>query len=282
MHPIPDDLALVARMRSAHRHARKALGVQAVRDERHREAWGYRGRTLSLPVTRTHEPGWLRLASAQTGRIARTFWDGTLDAEADLPADLPRPRLRSHHDWKNPPWQYRAELYDEEPGRPISATAFPTTVPALSPSWWTALRAALRTVAQVHTNRCTLRQPYLDDAIPRVLGTRIDAPDISWEPAHGDLHWANLYAPLRIVDWEGWGLAPVGYDAAMLHSHSLLHPPTADHIRQEFPVLHTPAGLYAQLATITELLDALPGTSPAVPALRDQAARILRRSLPGR
>src|SRR5262249_18638582 len=43
-----------------------------------------------------------------------------------------------------------------------------------------------------------------------------------WATAHGDLHFANLCAPnLHLLDWEGWGLAPAGYNAATLHSHSL-------------------------------------------------------------
>jgi len=56
----------------------------------------------------------------------------------------------------------------------------------------------------------------------------------SWTAAHADLHWANVLAPdCALVDWEGWGLAPAGYDAATLYVHSLLAPDTGE--RRESP-----------------------------------------------
>lgn len=58
-----------------------------------------------------------------------------------------------------------------------------------------------------------------------------------------------------MFDWEGWGLAPTGYDVAMLHSYSLLVPALAARIRAEFAhVLDTAAGRHAELVVITELL----------------------------
>ncbi|MGG2461549.1 hypothetical protein ACO0M4_17295 [Streptomyces sp. RGM 3693] len=45
--------------------------------------------------------------------------------------------------------------------------------------------------------------------------------------------------PQHLLDWEGFGLAPVGYDAAMLLAYSLLAPGFADRIRETFPVLAT-------------------------------------------
>jgi hypothetical protein len=92
--------------------------------------------------------------------------------------------------------------------------------------------------------------------MPRFLGTTIDTTTASWSTAHGDLHWANLCGPtLHIFDWEGWGLAPTGYDLAMLHSYSLQVPALAAHIRTEFAhVLDTAAGRHAELVVITELL----------------------------
>jgi hypothetical protein len=31
-----------------------------------------------------------------------------------------------------------------------------------------------------------------------------------WTTAKGNLHWANITAPLRLLDWEGWVRAPWG------------------------------------------------------------------------
>lgn len=276
MHPTPDDQELVARMRTAHQHAREALNVRAAHDHLHQEAWGWHGRTLSQPVTSSDRDGWLRLASAPTGQVAHTFWTGALDAEAALPDDLPRPRLRRHHDWTESPWQYRAELYERMPAGPIANTMFPEHVPNLALDWWSGLRTALTKVAAVRTTRRTVQPSYLNAAIPRTLGTQINTAAAPWETAHGDLHWANLYSPLRIVDWEGWGLAPIGYDAAMLHTHSLLHPPTAARIRSAFPILDTLAGHRAQLITITELLEATPHDLHIARTLHAHAVELAR------
>ncbi|MFG2557103.1 hypothetical protein [Streptomyces sp. NPDC048581] len=46
-----------------------------------------------------------------------------------------------------------------------------------------------------------------------------------WTTAHGDLHTANITAGTPYpLDWEGFGMALVGYDAATLPAYSLLVP----------------------------------------------------------
>ena len=77
-----------------------------------------------------------------------------------------------------------------------------------------------------------------------------------WTAAHTDLHWANLLAPgYVLVDWEGWGLAPAGYDAACLFVHSLLVPEVAERVREVLGEhLQTRDGLLAQLYATTRLL----------------------------
>lgn len=121
--------------------------------------------------------------------------------------------------------------------------------------------------------------------MPRFLGTPIDtkAPG-QWTAAHGDFHFANLCAPtLRVLDFEGWGLAPAGYDAATLHSYSLLVPAIAARVRRELAhILNTPGGRFAELAVITELLHtAARGDNAALTEpLRERAATLLRRPAP--
>ncbi|MCM2393896.1 hypothetical protein [Streptomyces albipurpureus] len=280
MHPPPEDAQTAQRMRTAHRRARSALGVRLAPAAR--EAWGWRGRTLSRPVSAPGGPAWLRLAGIPANQADLTFWDGPLTAEECVPTAVPRPRLRAHHDWDDPHGRYRAELYDHTTAPTISSASVLIADPDLPGHWWTALRTALEAVAAVPTSRHTITQRYLDWAMPRFLGVPLDTGVRSWRTAHGDLHWANLCAPsLQIVDWEGWGLAPAGYDAAMLHTCSLLVPSTAERIRSEFGrLLDTPAGRFAELVTITELLhhvargDHLPLTAP----LHQRAAHLLHRA----
>ncbi|WP_244207258.1 hypothetical protein [Streptomyces swartbergensis] len=64
---------------------------------------------------------------------------------------------------------------------------------------------------------------------------------------------ANVSAPLRILDWEGWGHAPEGFDAATLYAYTLLQPNVAARVRTAFPILGSPAGLAAE-ATVCTLL----------------------------
>lgn len=266
-------------MRTAHRQARSVLGVRPTPDGH--EAWGWRGRTLSQPVTAPGGPAWLRLACSPTGQIDRTFWDGSLAAEKTIPASVPRPRLREIHDFNHQAWEYRAELYDRITARPIAPSPTLTAAPDLPSSWWTALRTALGDITTISTDRHTTEQQYLDWAMPKFLGTSLDTRAPAWSTAHGDLHWANLCAPrLTMFDWEGWGLAPTGYDAALLHSYSLLVPRVAVRVRGEFAeVLNTPVGRYAELVAITELLhtvargDNLPLAEP----LRQRATHLLER-----
>ncbi|MGI9001949.1 MAG: hypothetical protein ACR2GH_09785 [Pseudonocardia sp.] len=280
MHPTPEDAGTVEQMRTAHRLACTALGVRLAPDAQ--EAWGWRGRTLSQPVTATDCPAWLRLACSPSGQIAHTFWDGSLDAEKAIPTTIPRPRLREHHDWSEPAWEYRAELYDRITVQPIAQSALLKSTPGLPPDWWAALRTALGTIATVPTHRHTTEQQYLDWAMPTFLGATLDTSVSTWTTAHGDLHWANLCAPrLQILDWEGWGLAPIGYDAAMLHSYSLLVPDVAARVHTELAdSLQTPTGRFAELVTIAELLhNAAQGNDiGATASLRQRAAHVLLHS----
>lgn len=58
-----------------------------------------------------------------------------------------------------------------------------------------------------------------------------------------------------LLDWEGWGMAPAGYDAATLYCHSLLVPGVAARVRAEFAEeLDTPDGVRAQLLVVARML----------------------------
>lgn len=79
--------------------------------------------------------------------------------------------------------------------------------------------------------------------------TRSNTPGLATE-----LHWANVTAPLKVLDWEGWGRAPEGFDGATLYAYSLLQPDTAARVRAAFPVLGSPAGLAAEATVCAQLL----------------------------
>ncbi|MFF8632278.1 hypothetical protein [Streptomyces werraensis] len=58
----------------------------------------------------------------------------------------------------------------------------------------------------------------------------------------------------RLLDWEGWGMAQEGFDAATLYAYVLLQPDTAGRARTAFPVLGSPAGLAAEATVCAQLL----------------------------
>ena len=270
-------------MRSAHARARAALHARPAHDDH--DAWGWHGRTLGQPVITPDGPAWIRIASAPTDQIVDTFWSGAIDAEWSMPTSIPRPRLLGWHDWTDRKWTYRAELYERVTTPPVAASAVVATSPDLPKTWWAALRAALDAIAVTPTDRVTIHPLFLAWAMPRYLGEPIntDAPT-PWTTAHGDLHYANLCGPdLCMLDWEGWGTAPAGYDAAMLHSYSLLVPAAAACIHDELAhLLDTAAGRFAELAVISELLHtATKGSNLALAEpLRQRAAVLLQREVP--
>ncbi|BDH12978.1 hypothetical protein HOK021_41570 [Streptomyces hygroscopicus] len=96
--------------------------------------------------------------------------------------------------------------------------------PHLSEEWW----ASLDALATKHTNRIatpdteTLTQELVTGTIHSVF-PGVDTAVADWRPAHADLNWANVTAPVFCVfDWEDWGMAPCGLDAANLWGPPLL------------------------------------------------------------
>lgn len=246
--------AVADRMREMHSAAATMLNVAMAEC---REAWGWQGRTLSRPVISAAGDAWLRLAAAPEGKAGGKLWEGPLEAERSMPSAVPRPRLRERRTWTDGGHGYLAELY-ERVDAPVIAPSEPVLrrEPDLGGEWWEELGAALDSISEVSTDRVAVRQQYLDRAMPQFLGFPVDTRVPAWSTAHGDLHWANLTSPtLAILDWEGWGIAPAGYDVALLHAYSLLVPGTAAEIRHRFSrTLDSESGRFAQLVVITELL----------------------------
>ncbi|MFI6005044.1 hypothetical protein ACIA98_32335 [Streptomyces sp. NPDC051366] len=216
------------------------------------EAWGWQGRTLGRRADRW----WLRLVSAPVDKRGGRLWDGTAAADSALPRSVPRPRLHDVTEWTDSTSAYRAEL-SEFIAQPALQAGGPvlTREANLPGSWWADLRAALATTATVATDRQAVRQQWIDRNFTRFLG--IPTPTItSWTTGHGDLHWGNLTPePLVILDWEGWGLLPTGYDVGLLHAYALTQSTTAARVRAEFShVLDTPEGRLGELVALAQLL----------------------------
>lgn len=132
----------------------------------------------------------------------------------------------------------------------------PATEPNLSDEWLVDLTQALRNLSAHPLPAHGMDAEHVNDGIRAFFGLDVDVRSVPWTTAHCDLHWGNLTAPrLAVLDWETWGRAPAGYDAATLLCTAL---PYADvskrlqHTLAEF--LDTPSGRVATLAAATRLL----------------------------
>ncbi|MER6523152.1 hypothetical protein ABT246_40915 [Streptomyces sp. NPDC001553] len=134
-------------MRHAHRQGAHTLLVPSPAGP---EAWGRQGRTLS----RRSGDRWLRVVSQPLDKPTGHLWDGTTAAEAQLPRNIPRPRVLDMLDWTAGGHRYRAELSELVPW-PVLQTGGPVLTDELDlpDIWWTELNEALTTLAAVPTTR---------------------------------------------------------------------------------------------------------------------------------
>lgn len=148
------------------------------------------------------------------------------------------------------------QLVTEAPvGRAVNAQGLPG-------SWWESLNAAMDSLAVHATSRVATPdcEPITVERVESVI-RRIfpDIPCVSideWSTAHADLGWANVTGPaLWLLDWEDWGRAPRGLDAATLWAGSFAVPEIADamyeHRRAD---LESPSGKVMRLFKCAELL----------------------------
>ncbi|MGA4980151.1 phosphotransferase [Streptomyces cinereoruber] len=261
-------------MSAAHTRAAAALGATPTGPP----VWGHLGRTLGHRTTHpVHGACWLRLQSAPAGQEGGRHWTGQEQA-AHLFPTVRKPALHTVHDTVHDGHAYRAELtaYTDEPV--LSAGPVLHDEPDLPDTWFKSLRTDLNTIAATPTNRTGVRQQWIDRAVPTYTGH--PAPQITdWTCAHGDFHPGNLTVGATILDWEGFGLAPRGWDIALLYAYALLAPATAARIREAFAdTLDTGPGRTALLVAAADLLQAAsrgdhPDLVPALHALVREATR---------
>lgn len=274
MYSPPTDPTDQQRMRRAFAWSAERLGATVVG----REVWGWHGRTLSSRIE-TPDRGscWLRLLSAPQDKTAGRIWEGNRQAAMLFDEHIHKPLLYDTTQTSSDGYAYQAELHQYIAERVASPS--PVLHRELDPTteWWDSLRTDLEHVNAASTDRVAVRQEWVDRSVPRFL--HVPGPRITdWAPAHGDLHTSNLTSTTPyLLDWEGFGMAPAGYDAAMLLAYSLLSPGFAQCVRDAFPVLQTEAGRVAQIIVVTELLQSAsrgdhPELAPALCALAGELA----------
>lgn len=256
----PDDPAVRERMHTAFVTGATKLNVTQRPDTSW--AWGHSGRTLGAPVLDGPTTAWLRVMETLEHQRGGKLWTGTVEAGQAIPADVPRPRLLRTRDWDRDSHSYRAELTTYVSTPVCSTTPALTSHIDLPDSWFGQLREAVDTLAAYPPppeRSPVITQDYVHRALLRYIGTPATETTVHrWSLAHGDLHWANLTAPdLNILDWEGFGPAPHGFDAAHLHAYALPQPDVAAQVRTTFAdTLNTSEGRLAELVVAAIILQA--------------------------
>lgn len=267
MNSPPPDPSDETGMTAAHTRAAAALGATPTGPL----VWGHHGRTLGRRTDHPlHGACWLRLQTAPDGTQGGRHWTGQEQAARLFPT-VHKPALHAIRDTIRDGHAYRAELtaFIDEPVLAPDGPVLRQDI-HLPDTWFKSIREDLDTIASVHTDRTGVRQQWIDRAVPEHTGH--PAPQITdWTCAHGDFHPGNLTTGATILDWEGFGLAPRGWDAALLYAYTLLTPATASQIREAFAdTLDTDTGRTALLVVAADLLQAASrGDHPdLIPALR--------------
>lgn len=216
---------------------------------------GWNDRSIcSAATTRDADRRWLRVVTEHLSWATGDWWTGNTDAAAIH--DVAKPRVIDVRDWTEDGRAVRAEAMTYLTGHPCSPTPETRGRLTLTAKWWTELRRSLDHLAAFSTERQAVTQDRVSTRLRVFFGDRVATRVRRWTTAHADLHWANLMKPeLAIVDWELWGSAPYGYDAATLYCYSLLSPDITATVRRTFgDILDSPDGVLAQLYAITRLL----------------------------
>ncbi|WSQ69731.1 hypothetical protein OG393_33360 (plasmid) [Streptomyces sp. NBC_01216] len=187
---------------------------------------------------RTDRGTWVRVERRGLDRIGVQGGDGTSSAEAL--SGIAKPPWFAGVVWRDEtePVMWRADETELLPAAPVGS-AVVAKDPQLPEEWWAAMNASLDALGAQRTNR--IATPDTETITPELVTETIhgvfpgvDAALGEWRPAHADFNWANTTAPaFCMFDWEDWGMAPRGLDAASLWGASLAVPALADRVRSE-------------------------------------------------
>lgn len=216
--------------------------------------FGWRDRSIGAKATSPSGNRWLRVVTEHVQWAHGDFWTG--NADADAIHGIAKPYVLDTAEWQQGPRRIRAEIMTLVPGQPCSPTDVLHAEAHLTRTWWNELRRSVDTLATTPTHRTCVSTDDLTGRVRTHLGVDLDPEALTWTTVHGDLHWANLHAPIfALLDWEGWGRGPSGLDAATLYCYSLTAPTTARRVFDTFhDLLESPTGTAAQLYAIARLL----------------------------
>ena len=189
---------------------------------------------------RTDRATWVRIERRGFERIGPQGWNGT-EAAAVLQG-VAMPEWYRGVAWREPgePVMWRADELELIASPSVGNGALVLEDPDLPDTWWEALNASMDALVEQQTPRIatpdtvTITHEVVTQALAEVFPHLADTRIERWTSAHADLTWANVMGPeFSIIDWEDWGMAPRGLDAATLWGNALAVPALADRVHHE-------------------------------------------------
>lgn len=233
---------------------------------------------------RTDRGTWVRIERRGFDRIGAQGWNGP--ESAAVLSGVAMPSWHAGFAWREPgePVMWRADEMDLVDALPVGQGAVVIEDPRLPDAWWSALSASLDALAAQSAPRvatpdtASITQELVTAALGEVFPEVADTTVAEWRPAHADLTWANVTGPdFCMIDWEDWGMAPRGLDAATLWGNSLAVPALAERVWSERqPDMECRSGRLMALFFCAKV--AGPHASPEDPRLepaRKEAARLV-------
>ncbi|MGH3546527.1 MAG: phosphotransferase [Pseudonocardiaceae bacterium] len=193
---------------------------------------------------RTNSGTWVRVERRQRWRINSAVWVG-LEAAATI-CGVRKPEWFQSTTWTDQSRDvvWRADEVEMIKSPIVGDLATAATLPD---SWWAGLRASLKALRAHQTERVGMSQAHLSTRINEIFDG-VDTTVDEWATAHTDVHWNNLTVDGHLIDWEDWGAAPRGHDAACLWQSALPDSQLTVRVQQEFAEdLQTRSGKLTQL-----------------------------------
>ncbi|GAA4952450.1 hypothetical protein GCM10023205_12040 [Yinghuangia aomiensis] len=224
---------------------------------------------------------WVRIERRPDARIDGQGW-GVETAAAITGVAMPT--WRASTSWRGADGaMWHADECDLVPGSPVKRGGRLLTDPGLSEEWWSVFGASMDALRVQPTTRVAtpdtvrVNQDHVSETIARAFPEAGDTSVRTWRAAHADLNWANIAGPAcMIFDWEDWGLAPEGLDAATLWGESLAVPSLAARVWAERREdLESHDGRVMRLFTLAKVIAYGSDDDPLYGPARHAAASIL-------
>lgn len=233
---------------------------------------------------RTDRDTWVRIEARPFSTV--TGQGSGVEGAACLPRTIAKPEW-----YQGLSWQvavqcllWRADETELVTASTIKPGGVLITDPGLADAWWATLGRSLDALATQSVTRIAtpqtvpISQERVTATIERVFPGCVETTVTEWAVAHADLAWSNLTAPeCWLLDWEDWGLAPRGWDAATLWGNSLAVPALAERVQREYQAdLGSRSGSVSQLFFCAEIIAAGDGyAGPLAEPTRREAARLI-------